>query len=1724
MKMPRKRKVPVPAIIEEEEKENESELAEVSRNSTATSVVQHGPMYSIMANVQLNETFHKKYIREMSLLYDKMDHDAFMFTFIKMVKSAMEGEETNEYAYTTLLFCAKFVASYDVDDTHPVLVDTCRWLLTTISQNPHIRFRLCQFVNMILNALGLEAALDDAICDGIMEYMLRRLRDINPNVRVQAILALQRLQNPDNPDDVVLRVYQFHLCSDPSPRVRQAVVTSMGRNYSTIPYILDRLWDIDEKVRRHTYLHMSGYPVKAYKVSQRLQLLEQGLNDRSEMVKKVVTSIMLPQWLESYNKNFILFVSALKLDASEAEVERFLKIAKVALFEIFKRQKTEDLVNCVPLEEDGEFHKCIPHDKLSIEVTLYWQCLIEHLSNTMDDELESIIPELSTFCSYVLKFCEVQKSATDKFMKMEFQYVLLSLLEILYLYDLGDEIGRENLKKLITTVLKTNDLEEKLVEVIVKCTENLITDQNSRLQFFVEIIEEITHTSSFKNDTLINDRILIDELLEKHSDKDLKLKLSSLKVKILDLEEQEMNFVEMKDYVQAQRITEEKNAYTEEYTNLLKPLLDKHSTDVSGESRGQTSSLSSCFQRTKKVTSETIIKSLQIAFYMVVSKNVRTLTPNVCKLYHEFIGRHIASNQIAIRDWALKCGTAYSMLYEALAKEIYEVLYAQFFKNHNIRIWKTSITCIFELLDRYGCSSFNVEERQNKSKRNGRQLYNTLEFLDADDDSSVWSSGQAVDIIFMMSHFLDTCDDVCIISAIVNGFCRLVLHDHIKNSEILEKLLLRYFNPSTDAEINQILGVFLENLIQRKKQDYLHPCLLPTVSQVIGAPYESPLHEIKPETVLRFVIDATRPEFCSPGANIHNKLALSFLQEMQNNIANKDLCKILSKELLTLEMVVQDDLTLKDQLKGIAEKLINCEFDSKTLKNVIDFKDLLDGKFNPPLMPTNPDGSDDDDKTDDEIGSGATTEKEFEKVTSNETASNRLLPVLEEDETIPSNSTIATEEISSAQIENNNSVDKEKTLENENSKETEKEKTTSENSKSQEKRKSNEGKKTTPEKKKSPEKKAAKSNRKQTRSAKQQAEKEKNAETSPQRPVPVSEPLPPPTPKQTVVELNATPQRAVPVAELIPPSTPAAVDISQSSMTTPANSIRAITTPTTFGRENSTGLRYLRKSMNSARQNTHPEDAPSPKIRIEARIDTVMSPQKPLTPVQVVRTTRQKLRALANPSNSPTEVEETSTRKREQSAKNKKKPTVTSTRKTPRRQPQKEKEPSPTTAATARDSDECEEIPPSPTSSTINEGTSEGRGSTARRFNRTLRFDNIKARKYPATPGSVKTRSNRNNTPNVSVTPMTPLEPTARSTRKRPISPNSPKSLIEGNETTTTAAQTTTTTSSSSSTDTPNNNTANNTNSIINKDPPNSSISNTTNSNTGNEKQQTPIRNKLRARNSNVSENPPVEQIRSTRRTQKKTNSPSSKENEPKSPSKSVSSESSSDAYSTSSSESDDEEELNTPKILSNKRRSNLNSKQSVAKSMTNKNLSLVRAGGTTISASASRINTRNSARKNRQNNMIMTRKRLSLENVHSPKSRPPLFASPKTKSNKKPSGAVTQPKAVASKIPVNIALRSNRSNTSINKPTTLASSESVPSMSASNTESGTDSEEKSSDNGGGGAKRQSQYKQIVQQLRNSSSSAAAMAAIQRPRTLSRIARSTTRTIAAKTMLRKRNI
>lgn len=63
-----------------------------------------------------------------------------------------------------------------------------------------MRFRVCQLINKLLGSMAENAQIDDDLFERIHQAMLVRVTDKFPNVRIQAALAMTRLQQPSDPD------------------------------------------------------------------------------------------------------------------------------------------------------------------------------------------------------------------------------------------------------------------------------------------------------------------------------------------------------------------------------------------------------------------------------------------------------------------------------------------------------------------------------------------------------------------------------------------------------------------------------------------------------------------------------------------------------------------------------------------------------------------------------------------------------------------------------------------------------------------------------------------------------------------------------------------------------------------------------------------------------------------------------------------------------------------------------------------------------------------------------------------------------------------------------------------------------------------------------------------------------------------------------------------------------------------------------------------------------------------------------------------------------------------------------------------------------------------------------------------------------------------------------------------------------------------------------------
>lgn len=112
----------------------------------------------------------------------------------------------------------------------------------------------------------------------------------------------------------------------------------------------------------------------------------------------------------------------------------------------------------------------------------------------------------------------------------------------------------------------------------------------------------------------------------------------------------------------------------------------------------------------------------------------------------------------------------------------------------------------------------------------------------------------------------------------------------------------------------------------------------------MDAPNESPLREIKADSVIKFIVNSTMPNANSSDRDIHNKIALSFLKTMQEHTTNKELLKLLSKELQTLE--ITENPAMRDELKEEAAELLRKSInDSKIEGYIKSFTEILSGKI-----------------------------------------------------------------------------------------------------------------------------------------------------------------------------------------------------------------------------------------------------------------------------------------------------------------------------------------------------------------------------------------------------------------------------------------------------------------------------------------------------------------------------------------------------------------------------------------------------------------------------------------------------------------------------------------------------------------------------------------------------------------------------------------------------------
>lgn len=109
---------------------------------------------------------------------------------------------------------------------------------------------------------------------------------------------------------------------------------------------------------------------------------------------------------------------------------------------------------------------------------------------------------------------------------------------------------------------------------MINICEKLIPNSDDRLQVYVDVIRSLVDQDLLEKQLNFSDPNVIQSL---ERDPNLKVEVSSLKLKLFELGEEERKFVQLKDYASVSRISEQITLIQDQLVNLVRPLMTSSS-------------------------------------------------------------------------------------------------------------------------------------------------------------------------------------------------------------------------------------------------------------------------------------------------------------------------------------------------------------------------------------------------------------------------------------------------------------------------------------------------------------------------------------------------------------------------------------------------------------------------------------------------------------------------------------------------------------------------------------------------------------------------------------------------------------------------------------------------------------------------------------------------------------------------------------------------------------------------------------------------------------------------------------------------------------------------------------------------------------------------------------------------------------------------------------------
>ena len=398
-----------------------------------------------------------------------------------------------------------------------------------------IRFRSTQIISHIINSLD---SIDDEYYHLVRVGLLKRVRDKEAIVRVQAVLGLGRLASNEGDEEQedeesgsdessgLLEKLLEVLQNDPSADVRRSLLLNLPLTPSTLPFLLERARDLDPSTRRALYSRLLPAlgDFRHLSLSMREKLLRWGLRDRDENVRKATARLFSERWIEDCAGTRIPAEGNVPAEVPPPSID--------ALLELLERI---DVVNSgvesgVALEALREFWNCRPdyRDAVSFDDP-FWDHLsaervflarsfndfcIQEEEGKYSTLVEEKMPEVTKLAFFIQRYTndlvnrirsinmndQVEEDDT-----VEQEFIVEQLLHIAQTLDYSDEVGRRKMFSLLRETLAIAELPDEITRLVIEVLRSVCgTDSAAEREFCGVVLEAVAevHDTIVSEDTM----------------------------------------------------------------------------------------------------------------------------------------------------------------------------------------------------------------------------------------------------------------------------------------------------------------------------------------------------------------------------------------------------------------------------------------------------------------------------------------------------------------------------------------------------------------------------------------------------------------------------------------------------------------------------------------------------------------------------------------------------------------------------------------------------------------------------------------------------------------------------------------------------------------------------------------------------------------------------------------------------------------------------------------------------------------------------------------------------------------------------------------------------------------------------------------------------------------------------------------------------------------------